>query len=394
MRRKISLKIHSIAFHFIWVLMIGLLVPMAVGMIAAMGQEKARLQKELDQFHRESLANLRKNIEDTLVSFSPEEVKNTAGILLKDERIVAIEVYSDIFDLHLLRVSKQTTLHPFNTISLTQTVSRDNEVLGHVRIEVNRDWIRPMIQEHFFHNIILFATMFAGGLVLILPAIYHKILKPLNRLMRQAETLSKGRLDAACQWEGKDEFSQLGRTLDDMRRRLRQNFMLMEELAVTDDLTGLPNRRGFSMEVDTLLFLCTRYGHDFSLAMLDLDHFKSINDTYGHGTGDEVLKAFSMTIRERIRKSDLFARIGGEEFVLVMPETDLQTAENHLNALRKLVCSRDYSHGDTLTMSVGVTAGSGSQTLDQLMGLADKALYQAKNQGRNRVVALSPALKE
>jgi len=392
--RKISLKIHSIAFYFIWVLMAGLLVPMAAGMIITMGQQKARLQKELDEFHRESLATLTKNIEDTLVSFLPEGVKNTSGILLKDERIVAIEVYSDIYDLYLFRVSKETSVRPFNIISLTQTVSSDNEILGHVRIDVDRDWIRPMIQKEFIHNIILFATMFAGGLALILPAIYHKILKPLNLLMDQAEILSKGRLDAACSWEGKDEFSMLGGTLDDMRRRLRQNFELMEEQAVTDELTGLPNRRGFTMKVETLLCLCTRYGHDISLAMLDLDHFKCVNDTYGHGIGDEVLKAFSGTILERIRKSDFLARIGGEEFVLVMPETDLKTAENILNTLRKQVSRRDYPHGKTLTVSVGVTASYGSQELNQLMALADKALYQAKNQGRNRVIALSKAQKE
>ncbi|WDP88760.1 MAG: sensor domain-containing diguanylate cyclase [Desulfobacter sp.] len=366
-----------------------MLVAMALGMVMSMGRTRAALEKELDAFHSESLAALADNIEDSLASFSPEGVKNTASVLLRDERIVEIEVFSSLFDLHLFRVSKQTAGRRFDTLSLTKNISRGGETLGHVRIDVDKGWIAPRLKAEIRHSLVLFFTMAAGGLSLMLPAVYFKILRPLNRLMNQSRILSKGDLDTECQWRGNDEFSLLGRTLDDMRSTLNRNFSLIKKLAVTDELTGLPNRRGFYLEADRLMLLGARHGHPLSIAVLDLDFFKSVNDVYGHGTGDKVLVAFVKAVSNRIRKSDLFARFGGEEFVLLMPETSIEDAEKFLNSLRRDIYRQEYPHGETLTISVGGVAFDPEFSLDHHLNTADKALYQAKEQGRNRVAVLS-----
>ncbi len=178
----------------------------------------------------------------------------------------------------------------------------------------------------------------------------------------------------------------LGKILDDMRSKLNENFNLMKEMAVTDELTGLSNRRGFNAEIKRLMHLSGRYNHPLPIAIFDIDYFKKINDTYGHGVGDEVLKELSMLLCSRIRNTDLFARIGGEEFVLVMPETSVKAAIQLLNELKNVVSTSSFPHGEKLTVSIGMTDYSGVELIEQLLETADKALYEAKENGRNRLV--------
>ncbi|WP_419780679.1 sensor domain-containing diguanylate cyclase [Maridesulfovibrio sp.] len=384
-------RLHSISFFLVRVMLVGLIVPLAAGLLISFEMEEKELTDELSEFHKKSLNTLVESGEDSMLSFSPEEARKIVSTLLQDSRVVEVEIFSNVYDLYLLRVSKQTPEHQYQTIELVEKVIKDGEEIGFVMLAVDSDWVTPRIKEERNHIVVLFVTMFVGGLLLIVPAIYLRILKPLNRLMRQVEVLSKGDLGVPCRWSGHDELSLLGKTLDDMRSMLDKDFSIMQEIAVTDELTGLPNRRGFNGEVEKLLRLSGRYNHHLSLALFDLDHFKQINDNYGHATGDEVLKLFAEVISGRIRNTDLFARIGGEEFVLVMPETLLEDACNLLDKLRVSVAEHPFSHGEQVTVSVGVVAYTGREKLEWLMDIADKALYQAKEQGRNRIV-VGPAL--
>ncbi|MBI9112469.1 diguanylate cyclase [Maridesulfovibrio ferrireducens] len=381
-----AIKLHSVALYLVCVLLLGLLIPITAGMVITLGQERIKLEDELSEFHRETLKTLVVSTEDAMLSFSPEGVRNIAGVLLKDERIVSIEVFSELFDLYLLRVSKQIPDHQFDSFSMRETVVKDDEVLGYVQVEVDNGWIIPRIEEARNRIIILFSSMFLSALLLVVPAIYYKILKPLRRLTRQADLLSKGELGIECDWRGKDELSLLGKTLDSMRSKLNDNFNVMKEMAVTDELTGLPNRHGFSAEIKKIMHLSKRYKHPLSIAIFDLDYFKAINDTYGHGVGDEVLKEFSRLVCSRIRNTDIFARIGGEEFVMVMPETSIEAAKLLLNKIREVISGQHFAHGEKVTTSIGVTSYSGVEQLDQLLEAADNALYQAKRKGRDQVV--------
>lgn len=390
---KKNKKLHSVALYIILVLLTGLLFPIATGMIITLGLEKTELERELSSFHHDTLKILMESTEDAMLSFSPSGVRNTVQFLLKDERIVSIEVFSNIFDLYLMKVSKETIDQKYETASLREIVSKDGENLGYVQIEVDKGWVAPRIRAEHHKNIMLFTSMFLGSLLLVIPMIYFKILRPLNRLRRQAEVLSSGDLSIVCEWHGKDELSMLGKTLDDMRRKLNENFSVMQELVVTDELTGLFNRRGFNAEVNKLMHLSHRYNSPLSIALLDIDHFKVVNDTYGHGVGDEVLRMLSQLVGNRIRKTDLFARIGGEEFALVIPETSPQLAIQLLNELKELISTWSFPHGERLTVSIGMTAYSGDEHIEQLLGIADKALYEAKAKGRNRVV-IYPEVKK
>lgn len=379
-------KFHSVVLHLFWVLLIGLLLPLIAGMVITLNLERTTLEDELAVFHRESLKTLVESTEDAMLSFSPEGVHNTVRFLLKDERIVSIEVFSDIYDLYLMKVSKETDEHKFDSAVLRENVSKDGEELGYVQIEVDNGWVVPRIKKERFDNIVLFSAMFFCALLLVIPTIYFKVLRPLNRLRKQAEVLSSGELGIACKWQGKDELSILGNTLENMRSKLNENFNVMKEIAVTDELTGLPNRRGFNAEVKKLIDLSTRYNSPLSIAIFDIDYFKAVNDTYGHGVGDEVLKELSKLVGNRVRNTDLFARIGGEEFVLVMPETSAKVAKKLLNELKDMVSTSSFPHGEKLTVSIGMTDYSGVEHIEQLLETADKALYEAKETGRNRVV--------
>ncbi len=174
---------------------------------------------------------------------------------------------------------------------------------------------------------------------------------------------------------------------------LKHKLVESVEMALTDPLTGLHNRRYMESHLKTLVDEASQRGKPLSLLIIDIDYFKSVNDTYGHDAGDEVLKAFAARIRRNTRGIDLACRLGGEEFVVVMPETDMAKAYMVGERLRQSVAGRPFSVPGyekplEVTASVGVaTFERVDDTCDTILKRADQALYSAKQNGRNRVVA-------
>lgn len=166
----------------------------------------------------------------------------------------------------------------------------------------------------------------------------------------------------------------------------------LNQLATRDSLTGTLNRRAFDTGIRSEMERCQRYGHNLSFAVIDLDHFKRINDQYGHGTGDQVLVAFAECCRKNLRSTDLLARFGGEEFVILMVETDTAAAFQLLERIRDALAGLDIpglpaSH--TVRFSAGLVHWQPGDPADpeRLMRLADQALYSAKRSGRDQIVA-------
>jgi diguanylate cyclase (GGDEF)-like protein len=171
-------------------------------------------------------------------------------------------------------------------------------------------------------------------------------------------------------------------------KELKSAYERIEELAQLDELTGALNRRTVMNELDDELLRCLRSKRPCSIALIDLDWFKKINDTFGHPAGDEALRAFAITIFANIRGIDRFGRYGGEEFLLVMPDTPQDLAERTLNRLREMTASLDWaaiSPDMVVTMSAGVTSVRTNDTTDTVLSRADRALYCAKERGRNLV---------
>ncbi|HEY9761435.1 MAG TPA: diguanylate cyclase [Trichocoleus sp.] len=172
---------------------------------------------------------------------------------------------------------------------------------------------------------------------------------------------------------------------------------VLEELATLDSLTHIFNRRHFLDLAQRELARSVRFQRPLALVMLDIDHFKAVNDVYGHLTGDDVLKEIVFRLQTNLRKSDILARFGGEEFILLMPETTEKEAFEGAERLRCLIADSPYKSLQgciALTISLGVTSCSIAQSatpyLDDLIRQADQALYQAKHQGRNQTQIYRP----
>ncbi|MFW2331891.1 MAG: diguanylate cyclase [Nitrospinota bacterium] len=177
-------------------------------------------------------------------------------------------------------------------------------------------------------------------------------------------------------------------TLSNISRRKAREAKL-KKLTQVDALTDLINRRHFFERGRAEVHRSIRYGHPMSFAMLDIDHFKVVNDTYGHPAGDQVLKAFAKLATSMIRSSDIIGRVGGEEFAMLLPETQLQDAIILLGRLLKLVANSPLSIDGTIikfTVSIGVaTLTKVDNSLEKIFAQADKGLYKAKENGRNRI---------
>ncbi len=168
---------------------------------------------------------------------------------------------------------------------------------------------------------------------------------------------------------------------------VEQNIKL-ENLAVTDNLTELYNRLKLDECVYNEISRSKRFNHQFGVAMIDIDNFKSVNDTYGHQIGDKVLVEIAQIIKNNLRETDIAGRWGGEEFLLIMPETDEDGFRKVIETIRELIEVYDFSIIGNKTASFGITMYEKGDTLESLIKKADDALYQAKRDGKNKVIML------
>ncbi len=229
---------------------------------------------------------------------------------------------------------------------------------------------------------------------------YGETLSQVNSKISSAK--SAGEIQAVVQLASESTKAMMDQS-SHLEEMLKQSNEAMEELrrdlehvrreAMTDGLTGLANRKAFDDEFDRTLQSAESNRSSFTLLMLDIDHFKSFNDNFGHQVGDQVLRLVARTLKDSIKGKDFAARYGGEEFSIILPDTDLAGAVIVGNALRKAVASKDVINRSTgkvlgrITMSVGVAEYSGEKTAEELIERADSALYTAKHNGRNQVAA-------
>ena len=195
--------------------------------------------------------------------------------------------------------------------------------------------------------------------------------------------------------------SSLSRSINTTLERFRLNreikMAMKAEMSTTDELTGLYNRRYFTEALEREIARAKRYGTSLVMCMMDLDYFKRVNDAYGHTAGDMVLAEIGNILKDCIRKSDLACRYGGEEFAVILPDTDVKKAKTVCERFRKIVAGHPFKHNLSqfnITISMGITSYNSlmDQSPIEIMELADKALYQAKEAGRNQLVEYTPSI--
>jgi diguanylate cyclase len=184
--------------------------------------------------------------------------------------------------------------------------------------------------------------------------------------------------------------SSMQQSLYQNAQKLKEAYKRIEELAELDELTGAFNRRSIMRMLDEEIVRSERTGAPCSVALIDLDWFKRVNDVYGHPTGDEVLRTFAISMFANIRSIDRFGRYGGEEFLLILPELNEDGATRALDRLRAIIAELDwtaFSPGMKVTISAGIATLQPNEGPDMLLARADSALYAAKARGRNRIAS-------
>ncbi|MEW5770960.1 MAG: diguanylate cyclase [Pseudomonadota bacterium] len=280
------------------------------------------------------------------------------------------------------------------------------EPLGYVVLDVSLRRLTDMRDNMLLlgGTVIVVAILVSIALMIWLS---HGVVQPLTRIIKGVETMGRGDLDTRIEGLGSPVFqpladvinrmaegvkltqAELQHRIDDATKELREAKHKAEQEARMDALTGLYNRRAFLERADEELLRARRYNTPLSLVMVDLDNFKAINDKWGHAIGDQVLIAFADILKGSMREVDIVARIGGEEFVLLMTQTALEEARQAAERIRKDVMASPLQLGDAelhWTASLGVTALTGEdQSVVAALVRADWALYRAKEGGRNRV---------
>jgi diguanylate cyclase (GGDEF)-like protein len=275
---------------------------------------------------------------------------------------------------------------------------RLNDLLTNFQIEDNLEKVQALKQRVrtiiFVTSILAVSMAIASGLVLA-----QSILKPLNLLNQGVARFGKGDLSYRINLTTQDELEQLAHKINWMAAKLEQSQKALTELATIDGLTSLFNRREFNRRLTIELERSRRERHPVSLLMVDIDHFKPLNDTHGHQSGDDALRQISALIKKEVRPGDQAARYGGEEFAVILPYADSKDALVVAERLRLLIADQDIiiQNGQT----IGVTASLGCATFpvdadseETLMAEADRALYRAKQGGRNRVCLTSEVLAQ
>ncbi len=206
-------------------------------------------------------------------------------------------------------------------------------------------------------------------------------------VIREAENMARGNQILSDTLQGAYNYLEI---LQKDGQRLTEELARVHLLSLTDDLTGLPNRRAFLRHLKDEISRSERYGFPLSIAMIDLDHFKSINDRYGHPVGDAVLRNYAKNIFTILRNHDIVSRYGGEEFAVMLPNTQLEKALTALNKVlfraRKSRFMLDGTSYSVPTISVGLTQYKHGEDIDSLLERADNAMYRAKELGRNRII--------
>ncbi len=322
------------------------------------------------------------------------------------------EVVSPRHDAHIqddLTLNEPTTRPAGDEESLHVIPLKVTHKLGVMRVKLGQQHLRASMAK-FKKNAIglVLVTMLLAGIALYL--VHRRLVADrLSTLTKAARAVGEGKLRVRADDTGNDEIAELGQSFNDMARsierytedleqiiaerteELEELNEQLEQLAIRDQLTTLYNRRHFDECARRFLEVARRNERPLSVVLADVDKFKSVNDRFGHPTGDKVLQQVSRVLKENARKADFVARFGGEEFIIVMPEAGLGLAAQGAERMRRELEAKVHSHvpelaGEPLTASFGVaTFEKADDRLEDLVAAADEAMYRSKETGRNRV---------
>ena len=215
--------------------------------------------------------------------------------------------------------------------------------------------------------------------------IVYSVYFPLEKITNFINEATQNDFNCSLDFHSRNEFGIIAKNINKLIIDVKTLLTEKDFIAYHDSLTGIYNRHKFIEEFNKELKRSDRHNHNIAFAIMDIDKFKHINDEYGHNIGDLVLKTLADVIKENIRETDCFARWGGEEFVLLLPETEQKGAIALAEKIRNAVEKKNFNLASNVTISIGVSTYKKGEALESIYSRADKALYASKEQGRNRV---------
>lgn len=329
-----------------------------------------------------------------------EEAK-AAPFALKEEKLLIENAYKDWQEAQA--ISKEILAVPnpleyqagkYDMVRLdeqiNQAVSKLEELynLTYPEITVELDSARAIKQKAYLVNLLI--SVFGIGIAIATAMLLARsVILPVHVLKFGAGQIGNGNLSYRVTVTTPDELGQLAATFNDMAEKLEKSRQELIYLSTHDPLTGLFNRNEFHRRLQEEIEHSKRYGHSIALLIMDVDYFKSVNDTYGHQTGDELLKQVTKIILGQVRVVDHIARYGGEEFIIIVRSSvsgTLKLAERIREAVAAAAFTTESGQEIKTTVSIGIAfMPEDAQTEQHLVSAADKALYEAKSNGRNRV---------
>jgi len=320
--------------------------------------------------------------------------------VLRENGAVLVSAYAKPENLLEVWLGPETidSLMKSNSSSLEYRNERGDDVLGTLERVPQLNWVVmaeiPVVQafsqiRDLRNQTALVVSLLLIGIGSIAYVLGASIARPLGRLIEGAGRVADGDLAVTISTESKGELGYLTQVFNDMVERLRAGREELERISITDSLTGIYNRKYLNEKLAAHVTYARDAHSIFSILMIDVDHFKAYNDTFGHVAGDKVLSRLGPLLKAQMRSSGFVARYGGEEFFALLPDVGADDAVKVAERIRTTVADEPFGEsGDEvqLTLSIGVATFEGrGGTPESIVAAADKALYRAKKNGRNRV---------
>jgi len=366
-------------------ILIGITIPVSISTWYFLSNQKKYFEIEIEK-KIDSISTLNSQV---LWYLSSEWAEIIVDSLLKDKSIVEITLYDDQGNVFLSKYEKSRAVGEL--ISISRPLEVNNKKVGKVKLVINKLEINEQIETEKTRafQLALFQVLLA--LIILMPLMYYKVLLPIKRLVKQSQKIANNKLDKAFVWNRTDELGTLGRRLEYAREEIQTLVQELQESANKDPLTNVYNRRFFTEVTNSIVKKLKRDKKSFCILIFDIDDFKQVNDSYGHQIGDKVIIDLSKTITSKLRQSDIVARFGGEEFVVLLQDTDIINANNIAEEIRKSIELKEIKLEDNSTVSYTVSIGVTEVTrynkscIYESIKRADDALYKAKEKGKNIV---------
>jgi len=413
---------------------IGIIIASTATGLVRVWQEKQKITALIEDSGRERALMLSVAVSNLIMGYDYGNMESIVDKLIAQPNVLSVVIHNAEGKVLAQRAKASQPGLTFNT-----PVKFDNETIGDVELTVSLERLNQALAQTYT-NIALEQLFF--GLVLGLLVYFatsRAVVAPIRRVTEMIAGIISSQNPSTAEVlviETSDEighlasmFNRMNLTISDYHRQLHQKIDLansalvqtneelqmhsvelerrtqslekalkmVEKLATTDALTGLSNRRSFDDVFESSFARAARHNDPLTLVLFDVDKFKRINDTYGHGAGDEVLKGICLILNNRLRKSDFAARLGGDEFAILLDRTDTQAGLHFVQDLLESIAANEFVHAGTAihaTLSLGVAQRQdASASPEALYYAADKALYAAKGNGRNQYAIYSSETK-